>query len=73
MQDFLSNKFAATEAEKLRPAMEDLSTTQGTDQLTENEVIKGLKKMCNAMAKREGRMIFQRKSLKIATSARLHS
>ena len=42
---FLSEKFAATDAEKQRPAMEPLPCTQGKDGLSEKEVLKGLSRM----------------------------
>ena len=37
-EEFLSNKFAATEAEAQRPEMEKLPNTQGSDPLSEEEV-----------------------------------
>ena len=42
---FLEKKFAATDAEKERPAMEPLPSTQGMDELSEKEILNGLKRM----------------------------
>ena len=42
-EEFLKNKFAATEAENQRPEMEKLPPTQGTDQLSDDVIMKRLK------------------------------
>ena len=49
-EEFLSDKFAATEAEAKRPDMEELPATQGTDQLELGEILQGMQKMCNGKA-----------------------
>ena len=43
--DFLSDKFAATPAERSRPEMEALPPTVGQGELTEEEILQGLAKM----------------------------
>ena len=48
---FLTNKFAATEAEAQRPHMETLPVTQGTDELSEREILQGLQRMNNGKAR----------------------
>ena len=50
-EDFLAKKFAATDAENKRPDMETLPHTQGTNQLTDKEVLKGLCRMNKGKAR----------------------
>ena len=44
-EEFLTKKFAATEAEARRPPMSTLPITRGTEQLSRTEIEEGLKKM----------------------------
>ena len=50
-EEFLTKKFAATTAENKRPDMETLPCTQGSDQLTEEEVMQGLRRMNKGKAR----------------------
>ena len=47
---FLSGKFAATKAERQRPAMETLPCTQGSEPLTVERFLRGLSRMANNKA-----------------------
>ena len=50
-EEFLTKKFAATDAEEARPPMEPLPPTQGTDQLDAEEILQGLNRMNKGKAR----------------------
>ena len=50
-EEFLTDKFAATDSEVNRPEMETLPPTQGTDQLEVEEIMQGMQRMNNGKAR----------------------